>query len=193
MFIYGRVLHIGMSNTENKTSKYNTNTTKDAAAAAAAAATAAVNVTHIVDAANENFIKLVNEAGKVQPQYAQAISNLQQEYIEAVRNAIQTMTSVEKQFANSSNSGNFNNVAVSDTAAPYVQGFVKQSNDFTNNIIRIADINNQLTINALNALRENVKNASRTIEATSEFNSNIARAWATSYSAVQQQFATRAQ
>ena len=191
MFIYGRVLHIGMSNTENKTSKYNTNTTKDAAAATAA--TAAVNVTHIVDAANENFIKLVNEAGKVQPQYAQAISNLQQEYIEAVKNAIQTMTSVEKQFANSSNSGNFNNVAVSDTAAPYVQGFVKQSNDFTNNIIRIADINNQLTINALNALRENVKNASRTIEATSEFNSNIARAWATSYSAVQQQFATRAQ
>ena len=191
MFIYGRVLHIGMSNTENKTSKYNTNTTKDGAATAAA--TAAVNVTHIVDAANENFIKLVNEAGKVQPQYAQAISNLQQEYIEAVKNAIQTMTSVEKQFANSSNSGNFNNVAVSDTAAPYVQGFVKQSNDFTNNIIRIADINNQLTINALNALRENVKNASRTIEATSEFNSNIARAWATSYSAVQQQFATRAQ
>lgn len=178
-----------MSTTENKTSKYNTNTTKDAAATAAAA----VNVTHIVDAASENFIKLVNEAGKVQPQYAQAISNLQQEYIEAVRNAIQTMTSVEKQFANSSNSGNFNNVAVSDTAAPYVQGFVKQSNDFTNNIIRIADINNQLTINALNALRENLKNASRTIEATSEFNSNIARAWATSYSAVQQQFATRGQ
>ena len=179
-----------MSTTENKTSKYNTNTTKDAAATAA---TATVNVTHIVDAASENFIKLVNEAGKVQPQYAQAISNLQQEYIEAVKNAIQTMTSVEKQFANSSNSGNFNNVAVSDTAAPYVQGFVKQSNDFTNNIIRIADINNQLTINALNALRENLKNASRTIEATSEFNSNIARAWATSYSAVQQQFATRGQ
>jgi hypothetical protein len=170
-----------MSTAENKTSKYSANSTKEATAAA-------VNVTHIVDAANENFTKLVNEAGKVQPQYAQAISNLQQEYIEAVRNAIQTMTSVEKQFANSSS--NSNNVAVSDTAAPFVQGFVKQSNDFTNNIIRIADINNQLTINALNVLRENVKNASRTVEATAEFNSNIARAWATSYSAVQQQFAT---
>ena len=177
-----------MSTAENKTSKYSTNTTKDAATAA----TAAVNITHIVDAANENFTKLVNEAGKVQPQYAQAISNLQQEYIEAVRNAIQTITSVEKQFANS-NSSNSNNVVVSDTAAPYIQGFVKQSNDFTNNVIRIADINNQLTINALNALRENVKNFSRTVEATAEFNSNIARAWATSYSAVQQQFATRGQ
>jgi len=176
-----------MSTAENKTSKYSSNTTKDATAA-----TAAVNITHIVDAANENFTKLVNEAGKVQPQYAQAISNLQQEYIEAVRNAIQTITSVEKQFANS-NSSNSNNVVVSDTAAPYIQGFVKQSNDFTNNVIRIADINNQLTINALNALRENVKNFSRTVEATAEFNSNIARAWATSYSAVQQQFATRGQ
>jgi hypothetical protein len=174
-----------MSTTENKTSRYSTNTTKETAATAAA-----VNVTHIVDAANENFTRLVNEAGKIQPQYAQAISNLQQEYIEAVRNAIQTITSVGKQFANS-NSGNFNNVVISDTAAPYVQGFVKQSNDFTNNIIRIADINNQLTINALNALRENVKNANRTVEATAEFNSNMARAWATSSSAVQQQFATR--
>lgn len=175
-----------MSTSENKTSKYSTSTTKDAEAPAA------VNVTHIFDVANENFTKLVNEAGKVQPQYAQAISNLQQEYIEAVRNAIQRITSVEKQFANS-NSSNSNNVDVSDTAAPYVQGFVKQSNDFTNNVIRIADINNQLTINALNALRENVKNFSRTVEATAEFNSNIARAWATSYSAVQQQFATRGQ
>ncbi len=173
-----------MSTTENKTSKYSTNTMKDAAAAA-------VNITHIIDAANENFTKLVNEATNVQPQYAQAMSNLQIEYIEGVRNAIQTITSLEKQFANSNDSNNSNNVVVSDTAAPYVQGFVKQSNDFTSNIIRIADINNQLTINALHALIENVKNFSRTVETTAEFNSNIARAWATSYSAVQQQFATR--
>ena len=178
-----------MSTTENKTSKYSTNTTKDAAATA----TGSSQCNSHSRCSKRKLHKIVNEAGKVQPQYAQAISNLQQEYIEAVRNAIQTMTSVGKQFANSSNSGNFNNVVVSDTAAPFVQGFVKQSNDFTNNIIRIADINNQLTINALNALRENVKNASRTVEATSEFNSNIARAWATSYSAVQQQFATRGQ
>jgi uncharacterized protein YutE (UPF0331/DUF86 family) len=171
-------------------SKYNSNTTKVAAATATAAA--AVNITQIVDAVNGNFTKLVNEAGKVQPHYAQAISNLQQEYIEAVRNTIQTIASVEKQFANS-NSSNSNNVDVIDTAAPWVQGFIKQLNDFTNNLIRIADIDNQQTINVLNALRENVKNFSRTVEATTEFNSNMARAWATSYSAVQQQFATRGQ
>ena len=172
-----------MSTAENKTSKSNTSTAKDAAAAPAV-----VNVALIFYVANENFTKLVNEAAKVQLQYAQAISNLEQEYIEAARNAIQTITSVEKQFANS-NSSNFNNVVVSDAAAPYIQGIEKQSNDFTNNIIRMADISSQLTINSLNALREGVKDSSRTVEATAEFNANMAKAWAMSYSAVQQQFA----
>jgi hypothetical protein len=181
-FIYGKVLLIGMSTAENKTSKSSTSTAKDAAAPAV------VNVAPIFDVANENFTILVNEAAKVQLQYVQAISNLDQEYIEAARNAIQTITSVEKQFTNSNNS-NFNNVVVSDTAAPYIQGIVKQSNDFTNNIIRMADISNQLTINSLNALREGVKDSSRTVEATAEFNTNVAKAWAISYSTVQQQFA----
>lgn len=165
-----------MSTIENKISKHSTSTTRDAAA------TAALNVT-LFDVANKIYAKLVNEAGKAQPQYTQAISNLQQEYIEAARNAIQTITSAEKQFANSSSS----NFVISDSAVPYIQGFVKHSNDFINNITSIAEINNQLTINALNALRENVRNSSRSVEATAEFNSNLAKAWATSYSAVQQQ------
>jgi hypothetical protein len=84
IYISGWVLLIVMSTSENKTS---TSTTKDAAAPAA------INVTHIFDVANENFIKLVNEAAKIQPQYAQAISNLQQEYIEAHAHA-QTLVAV---------------------------------------------------------------------------------------------------
>src|SRR5512145_1488592 len=92
---------------------------------------ATINVSQIVDAANENVTKLVNESSKVQPQYAQAISNLQQEYIDALRNAIQRSFSVQKQFV-ASNS-NFSNFVVPDAAAPYIQGLVKQSDDLTNN------------------------------------------------------------
>ena len=149
-----------------------------------------VSVT-LFDVANENFTRVVNQAAKVQPEYAQAISNLQQEYIDASRNAIQTTTSFQKQFAN--NNSNFNNIIVSDTATPYVQGLIKQSNDSTNNIIRMADINHQLTLNVLNALRENVKNYSRTVEASAEFNSNLVKAWTSSYSSIQQQFTPRGQ
>ena len=177
IFIYGSVSLVVMSS-DNRTSRDNPRVTKDASATTVG--------TTLFDVANENFTKLINESAKVQPEYAQAISNLQQEYIEASRNAIQTTTSVQKQFANSNS--NFNNLIVSDTAAPYIQGLIKQSNDSTNNIIRMADINHQLTINVLNALRENVKNYSRTVEATAEFNSNLAKAWASSYSSVQHQF-----
>ena len=163
------------STSESKRSKDSTGTT-DAAA---------VNVIPIFDAANDNFTRLINESAKVQPQYAQAVSNLQQEYIDVVRTAVQRTTSIQKQLANSSN---FNNAIISDAAAPYVQDVVGQSSNFTNNLIRMADINNQLTINALNALRENVKNCSRTVEAIAEYNSNLATAWASSSSTFQQQF-----
>ncbi len=149
---------------------------------------ATINVSQIVDAANENVTKLVNESSKVQPQYAQAISNLQQEYIDALRNAIQRTFSVQKQLVASDS--NFNNFAVPEAAAPYFQGLVKQSDDITNNFISVADINNQLTINALNVARENVKNFSRTVEAAAEYNSNLARSWAFSYLTFQPQQST---
>ncbi len=143
-----------------------------------------INVSQIVDAANENVTKLVNESSKVQPQYAQAISNLQQEYIDALRNATQRAFSVQRQLMASNN--NFNNFVVPEAAAPYLQGLVRQSDDLTNNFISLADINNQLTINALNVLRENVKNFSRTLEAAAEYNSNLAKSWASSYPSFQQ-------
>ncbi|MGH9858288.1 MAG: hypothetical protein ACRD4B_10630, partial [Acidobacteriota bacterium] len=140
---------------------------------------ATINVSQIVDAANENVTKLVNESSRVQPQYAQAISNLQQEYIDALRNTIQGAFSVQRLLVASNDS--FNSFVVPTAAAPYVQGLVKQSDNLTNNFISVSDINNQLTINALNVLRENVKNFSRTIEAAAEYNSNQARSWASSY------------
>lgn len=160
---------------ENKKSRDSTTTSTNAT----------INVSQIVDAANENVTKLVNESSKVQPQYAQAISNLQQEYIDALRNAIKRTFSVQKQLVTSNS--NFNNFVVPDTAAPYLQGLVKQSDELTNNFISVADINNQLTINALNVLRENVKNFSRTVEAAAEYNSNLARSWASSYLSFQPQ------
>src|ERR687892_1808693 len=159
---------------------------KDSATTTTTAGTnVSLNVYQIVEAANENVTKLVNESSKVQPQYAQAISNLQQEYIDALRNAIQRIFAVQKQLAASNNS--FNNFIVPEAAAPYVQGLVKQSDDITNNFISVADINNQLTINALNVARENVKNFSRTVEAAAEYNSNLARSWASSYPSFQPQ------
>lgn len=80
-------------------------------------ASKAINVTQILDAANENITKLINESAKVQPQYAQAISNLQQEYIEVVRNTMHITFSVQTQLASSNN--NFNRVVIPEVGSVY--------------------------------------------------------------------------
>jgi hypothetical protein len=70
----------------------------------------------------------------------------------------------------------------------FTEQFAKQANEFTGNLIRAVGTNNQLTINALDAARENVKIYSRTVDAITEFNTNVVKAWSALYSAQQQQF-----
>jgi sugar-specific transcriptional regulator TrmB len=133
----------------------------------------------VYDTAKENVIKVIDEMAKVQPQYAQSISNLQLDCIQTVKNTIQTVFSVPKQLT-----GNLN-ITV---PGPFAEQFTKQANEFTGNLIRAVGTNNQLTINALDAARENVKIYSRTVDAITEFNTNVIRAWTSWYSAQQQQF-----
>jgi hypothetical protein len=116
---------------------------------------------------------------KVQPQYTQSISNLQLDYIQTLKNTIQTVFSVPKQLAANSN------ITVPST---FTDQFAKQANEFTSNLIRTVGTNNQLAINALDAARENVKIYGRTVDAITEFNTNAAKAWTSWYSAQQQQY-----
>jgi sugar-specific transcriptional regulator TrmB len=136
-------------------------------------------VSEAYDTARDNVIRVIDEVAKVQPQYAQSISNLQLDYIQTAKNTIQTVFSVQKQLA-----GNLN----FNVPGTFADQFAKQANDFTSNLIRTVGTNNQLTINALDAARENVKIYSRTVDAITEFNTNVVKAWTSLYSAQQQQF-----
>lgn len=123
---------------------------------------------NIYDTIQENFIRTVDEWAKIQPQYSQSISNLQLDFIQTIKNTIQNAISSHKQIT-----GVWNYTA----SAPYLDHFTKQSNDITNNIIRTALINNQLTITAFDAARENLKIYNRTIETVTDYNNDIAKAW----------------
>ena len=49
------------------------------------------NATHVFDTVKENFVRAVDEMAKVQPQYSQAFSNLQLDFIQTTKN-ISTQT-----------------------------------------------------------------------------------------------------
>ncbi len=132
----------------------------------------------VYDAMRDNLIRTVDEFAKAQPQYSQSISNLQLDYIQTTKNMIQTAFSAQKQLAS----------IVNVPSVPYGEVFTRQSNEVTNNTIRSVGINNQLTINALDAARENLKIYNRTVDTLTDFSTNIAKAWTTFFAQQQQQF-----
>lgn len=133
----------------------------------------------VFDTMRDNYIRTVDEIAKVQPQYSQSISNLQLDYIQTTKNMIQTAFSFQKQMADSVNM---------PVNVPYGELFARQSNEITNNAIRSVGINNQLTINALDAARENLKIYNRTIDAVTDFSTNVSKAWTSFFAQQQAQF-----
>ena len=124
------------------------------------------------DIVRDNTLRIVDEVAKVQPQFAQALSNLQLDNIQTVRSMIQTAFAHQKQFI-----AHAPNVP---QALQVSEAVANQSTEVTNTVIHSVGIYNQLGITALDATREHVNIYKRTVDAVTDFNNNIAKAW-TSY------------
>jgi hypothetical protein len=142
--------------------------------------TGSTEVTNVCDTAIQNCIRIFDELTKGQPQYTQSVSNLQLDYVAAAKNTIQNIGSVQKMFVS--------NVNFPIVTPQYTDEFVKRSNEITDNIVRALRINNQLTVNAINAAAENFRTLNRTIDSVTEFNSSAAKAWNSFVTTQQQQF-----
>jgi hypothetical protein len=142
--------------------------------------TRSTEAANVYDTVRQNYVTIVDEFTIAQPQYTQSVSNLQLDYIAATKNTIQNMVSAQKLLASNGN--------VPMITPPYTDEYVKQSNEITENIVRAVRINNQLTVNAINAAAENFRTINRTIESVTEFNTSAAKAWNSFLTVQQQQF-----
>ena len=142
--------------------------------------TRSTEAANVYDTVTQNYTRILDEITKAQPQYTQSVSNLQLDYIAAAKNTIQNMVSAQKQLASNGN--------VPMVTPPYADEFVKQSNEITENVVRAIHINNQLTVNAINAAAENFRTLNRTIESVTEFNTNATKALNSFLTVQQQQF-----
>lgn len=136
----------------------------------------------MIDVVRDNTIRIIDEVAKAQPQYSQAISNFQSDFINTTKNLARTVFDTQRQVAQ-----NFNvpqNPQVSELLA-------RQSTEVTNNVTRAFGTYNQLALNVIDAARENTKIFNRSIDAITDFNTNMVKAWSTYWAAQQQQF-TRA-
>src|SRR5437867_3288329 len=110
--------------------------------------TRSVSAGAVIDIARDNTLKIIDEVAKAQPQYSQAISNFQTDFINTTRNLAQTVFESQKQMAQNLNIPQ--NPQISELVA-------RQATEVTNNVTRAFGTYNQLALNVIDAARENTK------------------------------------
>lgn len=136
-------------------------------------------VNGVSDTVRDNTLRIVDEVAKVQPQFAQSISNLQLDNIQTVRSMIQTAFANQKEFI--VDAPNF------PQALQVSEAVANQSTEITNSIIRSVGVFNQLGVKALDSAREYVNIYKRTVDAVTDFNNNTLKAWTSYWNSQQQQ------
>ena len=96
------------------------------------------NHLQIIETIQNRVIDITNEIAKVQPQYAQSLSNLHVEYFEATKNVIQNVSNLQSTFLEN----NWNNV--DNRSAIYVEQIKNQVDIFTENFVKACEIWNQI-------------------------------------------------
>ena len=136
----------------------------------------------ILDTYKEYMLRTIDEMSKYQPKYAQSISNLQQEYFQATKEAINRSFAIQKSW--------YGNVKTpfAPVTVPYAEQFKKQSDEVTSQAFHVFDTANDLAIENLNAARENIKLYSKTFDTMNEYNANLANTWSNFYTSAQKQY-----
>lgn len=134
----------------------------------------------INEIAEENYTRLIDVITKIQPRYTQAISNLQSEYIQSIKNIIDASFLAQEHLLGT-NTFNWSNT-------PLATLYIQQSDALANNIIRSLDTNNRLTINALEATRNNLETYNNIVKVVTEVNNNVLTHWNSFFSIQQQRF-----
>ena len=114
--------------------------------------TIAQDSSEIFDTYKQGVLKVTEEVSKFQPQYAQSISNLQQEYIQLTKEFVNKVFAAQRNWAGS-NVTSTSTTFPTSTYAPYAEQFRRQSNEITAQALSVFDTSNQLAISHKTVLK----------------------------------------
>ena len=114
----------------------------------------------------QNVEKYFSEVEKTAPQYLQSITNLQQEYTAAWKNAIESVISLQQEFATK--------VGINTNVPAAV---VKLVNDATEELIKAKEVQNKLVLASIDAVQQNVKTFNDNAKTFATLNESIVQSW----------------
>jgi uncharacterized protein YukE len=131
----------------------------------------ASKVKSVIETIQNSIIDITNEIAKVQPRYAQSVSNFQAEYLEAIKKGIQSLTNFQATFIE------YSWIKFDNRSAFYFEQIRNQVNILVENFIKTCDIWNQITLNSIEISKENIKMYTQAITSMETHNRALISSW----------------
>ena len=124
------------------------------------------NLKDIYGVCQQNVDKLFSGIKQQVPSYHQSVTNVQQEYLDAWENVINSSITLQKEFARK---------AGITTNVP--EATLKVIRDTTEEIVKVTSIQNKITLATIDATQQNIKTFNDNAKAFGDLNKNILQSW----------------
>ena len=118
----------------------------------------------------QNVDKYFSGIKKSVPSYHQSVTNVQQEYLDAVENVINSTIALQKDFA--LKSGITTNVPSAS---------LKIIRDTTEEVVKAYDVQNKVAIAAIDSAQQNIKTFNENAKAFADLNKNVVQSWISTF------------
>jgi spore coat polysaccharide biosynthesis protein SpsF (cytidylyltransferase family) len=114
----------------------------------------------------QNVDKLFSGIKQSVPQYHQSITNVQQEYLQAYENIVDSTITLQKEYAKKAG-----------IATNIPEATLKVIHDTTEEFVKAASIQNQVALATIDATQQNIKTFNDNAKSFADLNRNILQSW----------------
>ncbi len=132
--------------------------------------TATRNSKDIFSVYQQNVEKIFNGIKQSVPQYHQSITNVQQEYLQAYENIVDSTITLQKEYAKKAG-----------IATNIPEATLKVIHDTTEEFVKAASIQNQVVLATIDATQQNIKTFNDNAKSFADLNRNILQSWISAF------------
>ena len=118
----------------------------------------------------QNVDKYFNGIKQSVPRYHQSVTSVQQEYLDAVENVINSTIALQKDYATK---------AGITTTVP--SAALKVIRDATEEVVKIYDVQNKVALAAIDATQQNIKTFNDNAKSFADLNKSILQSWISTF------------
>ena len=120
----------------------------------------------------QNVDKFFTSIKQSVPQYHQSITNVQQEYLQAYENIVDSSFTMQKEF-----------VRKSGIAANIPEATLKVIRDTTDEFVKATSMQNQIALATIDAAQQNIKTFNDNAKSFADLNKNVLQSWISAFTA----------